>query len=178
MVSELRNGKAPEGDLLVDVKLVGLSGVALVNAAPEPALDVARMITAECAGGCTSLFVVDCNQMTEWQTAYAMGWYLYDSSRGRMPNSLVLFREVQCLSRWNQTQLAELLANRRRGADSVRVAASSSIDLYEMVCEELFDASLYYLLNVVMLTPGGRRPHSRPSSDFKLGECLPGSRNA
>jgi len=56
-----------------------------------------------------------------------------------MPKSVVLFREVQALSRWNQTQLAELLAARRRGPDAVRVAASTSIDLFELVCDEQFD---------------------------------------
>jgi DNA-binding NtrC family response regulator len=73
-----------------------------------------------------------------------------------MPNSLVLFREVHALTRWNQAQLGELLAARRRGPDPVRVAASSSIDLYEMVCDEQFDDTLYYLLNVVTLKASAR----------------------
>jgi hypothetical protein len=151
MVGEVREGNAQGREWPVDVKLVGLSGVALVTGAPEPALDVARIIAAECGGGCSSLFVVDCDQMSEWQTAYTMGWYLSNKSRGRMPNSLVLFREVQTLTRWNQTQLAELLSQRRRGAGQVHVAASASVDLYNLVGDGRFDATLYYLLNVVTL---------------------------
>jgi Sigma-54 interaction domain len=151
MVGEVGDGKAQGKDWEEDVKLVGLSGVALVQGAPEPALDVARIIAAECGGDCSSLFAVDCDRLAEWQASFTMGWYLSNTSRGRLPNSLVLFREVQTLSRWNQTQLAELLVTRRRGPDAVRVAASASVDLYELVCDEQFDDTLYYLLNVVTL---------------------------
>jgi len=151
MFGEPGEGKAQGKDWPMDVKLAGLSGVALVQGAPEPALDVARIIAAECGSDCSSLFVVNCDRLSEWQSAFTMGWYLSDTSRGRMPNSLVLFREVHTLTRWNQMQLAELLAIRRRGPDAVRVAASASVDLYQLVCEEQFYDTLYYLLNVVTL---------------------------
>jgi len=170
MVGEVGEGKAQGKEWPADVKLVELSGVALVQGAPEPALDVARIIAAECGGDCSSLFVVDCDRLSEWQMAYAMGWYLSDTSRGRMPKSVVLFREVQALSRWNQTQLAELLATRRRGPDAVRVAASTSIDLFELVCDEQFDDTLYYLLNVVLLkAPTNGSGTADHPSDTPLG---------
>lgn len=151
MVGEVGEGKTQGKDWPADVELVGVSGVALVQGAPEPALDVARVIAAACCGDSSSVFVVDCDQLSEWRAAFAIGWYLSDTSRGRMPNSLILFREVQTLSRWNQAQLAELLVTRRRGPDAVRVAASASVNLYERVCDERFDDTLYYLLNVVTL---------------------------
>jgi Sigma-54 interaction domain len=170
MIGEHGEGNAQDKDWPADVKLVELSGVALVQGAPEPALDVARIIAAECGGDCSSLFVVDCDRLSEWQMAFAMGWYLSDASRGRMPNSLVLFREVHVLTQWNQTQLAELLSIRRRGRDSVRVAASSSVDLFELVCDEQFDDTLYYLLNVVTLKlPGSHRESRNRQTDTALG---------
>jgi hypothetical protein len=156
MFGEAGEGKAQGKDWPVDVKLVKLSGVALVQGAPEPALDVGRIIAAECGCDSSSLFVVDCDRLSEWQAAFTMGWYLSDTSRGRMPKSLVLFREVHTLTRWNQTQLAELLVTRGRGPDAVRVAASASVDLYELVCDDQFYDTLYYLLNVVTLKAPAR----------------------
>ncbi len=152
MVNEPRNENRWASLVPTDVGLVTLSGVALVNAEPEPALDVARRISHEFPGGCPCLFVVDCDRMTHGQMAFAMGWYLADSSRGRVSGSLVVFREVQFLSPSNQTLLAQLLAGRRRGDDAVRIVATSSTDLYKRLCDQEFDSSLFYLLNVVTLT--------------------------
>lgn len=150
---------------VMDIGLVAMSGVALVNAAPDPALDIARSIGAEFPGGCPCLFVVDCERMSEAQLAFAMGWYLADDSRGRVPGSLVLFREVQFLSTANQTRFAQLLASRSRGDDAVRVVASTSVDLYLRVCEQRFDSTLFYLLNVVTVTPRRHhRAHARTAS--------------
>jgi hypothetical protein len=171
MVKEPRNQHSIGGAPLADVRLVTLSGVALVNAAPESALDVARSIGAEFPGGCPCLFVIDCGKMTDGQVAFAMGWYLAENSRGRVSGSLVLLRELQCLSRPNQQLLAQLIVGRRRGDDAVRVVASSSVDLYQQVCDDQFDASLYYLVNVVTLAPTVRRratnrpPVTQPDSE-------------
>jgi sigma-54-interacting transcriptional regulator len=148
-----------------DLGLVTLSGTALVNAPAEAALAIARLIGDELRGGCPGLFVVDCDRMTDSQMAFALNWYLADSSRGRVAGSLLLLREVQCLSWSNQTLLTHFVASRRRGADAVRIVASSSMNLYKRVCDQEFDASLFYLLNVVTLTPRrAARTHIRPAA--------------
>ena len=153
MVNEHRNGSRYGVAAPADINLVTLSGVAFVNAAPEPALEVARTIGGAFPGGTPCLFVVDCQRLSDGQMAFALGWYLSDGSRGRVSGSLVLLREVQALSPSNQLLLAQLIAGRRRGDAAVRVVASSSIDLYQRVLDDTFDAGLYYLLNMVTLTP-------------------------
>jgi hypothetical protein len=148
-----------------DLGLVTLSGIALVNAPAEPALAVAKLIGDEFPGGCPCLVVVDCDRLTDSQMAFALNWYLADSSRGRVAGSLLLLREVQGLSQSSQTLLTHFIASRRRGADAVRIVASSSINLYKRVCDEEFDTRLFYLLNVVTLTPRRAvRTHIRPAA--------------
>ena len=148
-----------------DLGLVTLSGIALVNAPADSALAVARLIGDEVLGGCRGLFVVDCDRLTGSQMAFALNWYLADSSRGRVAGSLLLLREVQSLSESNQTLLAHFVASRKRGVDGVRIVASSSTNLYKRVRDQQFDASLFYLLNVVTVTPRrGVRTHIRPAA--------------
>jgi len=165
MVSEHRNGDGHDKAAPVDVNLVTLSGVAFVNAAPEPALDIARTIADAFPGGTACLFVVDCQRLSERQMAFALGFYLGEESRGRVAASLVLFLEVQALSRSNQQRLAQLIASRRRGDSAVRVVAASSIDLYQRVRDDMFDAGLYYLMNIVTLTPSRSATHRAGRSD-------------
>ena len=80
--------------------------------------------------------------------------------QGRRPE-ILLFQEVYALSREDQAllegQLEEILLH-PEDCSSVRILASSSVPLFDLVVQQAFQERLYYLLNMMHIQPP-ERPH-------------------
>jgi hypothetical protein len=114
----------------------------LITAAPDEALDIARMIAVQSGLGER----VDVLDFGEPGGSGSPGPTQSPSS-----SRVVLLREIHALTRAQQVWLMELLEKRPREAGTPRIMASSSVSLLKRVHHGRFDARLFYRLNALHL---------------------------
>ena len=114
----------------------------LITAAPDEALDIARMIAVQSGLG-ERVEVLDFGD--PGGSGSAVPTNSSPSSR------VVLLREIHALTRAQQAWLMELLEERPRAGIPRRIMASSSVSLLKRVHHGRFDARLFYRLNALHL---------------------------
>ena len=124
---------APAVDL-ADILLAARSTCpVLITALPQDALRIARAIAA--AQGCSDRLLVGESRFLSSPAA----------ELGEHPLMLLL-QDIDDLTPRQQTLLLELMEDRE--GTPLRVLASTSVPLFELVEQGLFDARLFYRLNV------------------------------
>jgi transcriptional regulator of acetoin/glycerol metabolism len=135
--------------LLEEIRAAARSHVpVLITGAPRDSQEIACAIDRQSRSPRGAVEVVDCRQ--DGALSRVMH-YAATGQRAERPAAILLLQEVQALSPGDQARVDGSLAALRTGApaDRVRIMASSSAPLFDLVQGGAFDERLFYRLNVI-----------------------------
>jgi hypothetical protein len=123
---------------LADILLAARStGPVLITALPQDALRIARAIAAE--RGCADRLLIGESRFDGSQVA--------ELAEAPQRPLMLLLQQIHDLTPRQQELLLELMDDRH--GTPPRILASTSVSLFELVQQGVFDARLFYRLNVV-----------------------------